>query len=420
MTYNGLPIYEMVLEEDIDRMLAISIVDDPAVESNFLMFKNDKKPLMFQASDGMEHIVTGVAIRAGMPIYRYDAFTGIEYYVVFTKEVIKQIVEKYSKENKWNTVDLQHDGVPVEGVYMVETYIKDIERGINPKGFEDIEDGSLFVTFKIEDESLWNEIKTSGEFNGFSIEIYASMIPAENFTNEETVDSLVEQALSDKKKVDFATTDQLNKLMKDEQVADIGLEDKRTLSNAQVQSLGKQNGMRVAIIQADDAYGNKAWYIEPVKSIKTIQPVTTPWQPFDYNAPSYNVVNEIIDEITVDKTHATASNDMESLIKDRKWVMINYNDELENPHTGARQCMVVAWGLTKLGNECLRIYERYGDSRSADEGYGFIPDYRLILTKRIINLRPIDYLEPWTEADLDSRYNWSGDRSMNSVFYWYH
>ena len=417
MQYNDLPLFDITLDDEmVDRMLRISLVDDPAVESNYLVFNQDKKPEVFKA-EPTERKITGVAIRCGMPIYRYDPFMG-EYYVRFNKDVIEKIVEKYAMEKRFNAVDLQHNGKNVQGVYMVEMYIKNVERGIDPKGFEDIEDFSLFVTYKVDNDEIWEEIKNGDSLKGFSIEIMASM--EEVFANEETVDSLVELALADKKKVEFATTDQLNKLMEDEQVANLKLEDKRTLINAQVQSLGKQNGMRVAVIQADDAYGNKAWYVEPVKSIKSIQPVTTPWQPFDYNVPSYQVVNEIIDEITVDKTHATASNDMESLIKDRKWVMINYNDEKENPHTGARQCMVVAWGLTKLGNECLRVYERYGDSRSADEGFGFIPDYRLILTKRIINLRPIEYMEPWTDADLDSRYNWSGDRSMSSVFYWYH
>ena len=420
MNFLGLPLYEAVLLDEEDRMTVVSLVDDPAVESDFITFSEDKKPQLFSVQDEEQQVILGVAIRADYPIYRIDSATGFEYFITFSKEVIKDIVKRYSKDGFFNNVSLQHNGHLIDGVTMIEMFIKDSAKGINPQGFENITDGSLFIAYHVEDKKLWNEIKTSGEFNGFSIEIYATMVPAGNFEKEETLDSLVEEALSDKKKDKFATTDQLNKLMEDEQVANLRLEDKRTLTNAQVQSLGKQNGMRVAVIQADDAYGNKAWYVEPVKSIKSIQPVTTPWQPFDYNAPSYKVVNEVIDEITVDKTHATASNDMESLIKDRKWVMINYNDEKENPHTGARQCMVVAWGLTKLGNECLRVYERYGDSRSADEGFGFIPDYRLILTKRIINLRPIDYMEPWTDADLDSRYNWSGDRSMSTVFYWYH
>lgn len=53
---------------------------------------------------------------------------------------------------------------------MVECFIKDSEKGISPTGFEDVPEGSLFCTFKVEDEKLWNEIVNTDHFNGFSLE----------------------------------------------------------------------------------------------------------------------------------------------------------------------------------------------------------------------------------------------------------
>lgn len=392
MTYNGLPIYEMVLEEDIDRMLAISIVDDPAVESNFLMFKNDKKPLMFQASDGMEHIVTGVAIRAGMPIYRYDAFTGIEYYVVFTKEVIKQIVEKYSKENKWNTVDLQHDGVPVEGVYMVETYIKDIERGINPKGFEDIEDGSLFVSFKIEDENLWNEIKTSGEFNGFSIEIYASMIPAENFEKQETLDSIVEDALGDKKK-EFSVSTDLTKAMENKQVVDITVDRNRTLENAQIYQIGKQNKVNVAVIYAKKAgYDTNQWYVLELNRLSNVRPSMATFVEWNVarQGASWEGVQDLLDteDILSVKSAVVPTNDYERAIMERKICIITYRDASEEDCTFSRQCFVGEYGFNHKGNAALRAYQYYGSTHTESEGW------KMFLMSRILSFQILDYMEP--------------------------
>ena len=191
MTYNGLPLYD-ITEADEFEMTNISIVDDPAVESDFLKFAKEKQqPKLFQTAD--EQIILGVAIRADFPIYRNDSDG--EYYVRFTRDAIKAIVKQYSKDGFFNQVSLQHNGKRVDGVVMVELYIKDTAKGINPQGFEGIEDGSLFVAYFVENTELWNDIKTSGELNGFSIEIYTTMTES-----EPTLEELISELLMDKKK----------------------------------------------------------------------------------------------------------------------------------------------------------------------------------------------------------------------------
>ena len=105
---------------------------------------------------------------AGIPIYRYDKEIG-DYYVVFTSEVIEKMMIKYSKMNLNNSVDLQHNGKTVDGVIMFESYIYNKERNIAPVEFGDIPDGSWIASFKVENEELWNEIKSGNELNGFSL-----------------------------------------------------------------------------------------------------------------------------------------------------------------------------------------------------------------------------------------------------------
>lgn len=182
-----LPVYliDIDLNDESTGMGAISFVEDPAIESNFLCFEKEKKQMMFQVENEMEHKVTGCAIWCDKPIYRYTPDIG-EYYVVFNKETIDKIVHKYAKQGLNNLVDLQHDGKMIDGVVMVEYFIKDTEKGISPKGFEDIADGSLFVTYKIEDEKLWQEIiAPDSEFKGFSIEINADIVPTNEYVEEE-------------------------------------------------------------------------------------------------------------------------------------------------------------------------------------------------------------------------------------------
>lgn len=159
--------YAKISDNDELGLYTISFVDNPAVEKAYLCFENaDKKPLMLAKQ--AQQIVSGIALRADFPIYRLDE-NGEPYYVVFTKDVIKQMVERYSKNKMLNNVDLQHNNQLVDGVYMIESYIIDKERGICPVEFSDVEDGSWAVSFKVENAELWDKIVNGNDLNGFSI-----------------------------------------------------------------------------------------------------------------------------------------------------------------------------------------------------------------------------------------------------------
>ena len=149
-------------------MDAISLVADPAVEVDFLKFGKDK-PMSLKFADEERHIITGIALLADTPIYRI-APDGTEYYVRFTKDCIRQLVEKYFKFGLTNSVNIEHkDNQFVDGVTMLESYIIDKERGICPNEFASAPDGSWVVSYKVNNLDVWDKIKT-GEVMGFSIQ----------------------------------------------------------------------------------------------------------------------------------------------------------------------------------------------------------------------------------------------------------
>lgn len=166
MEYKGLPIFKATIGE-ADGMVVCSFVEDAAVESNFLAFAEDKKPMEFSIENEDKHIVIGVAMRANFPIYRYNKDMG-EFYIVYTPEVIREMVQKFFRNGYQNNVDLDHSFKLEDGVYIEQAFIKDTANGISPKGFEEIEDGSLFFQYKVENEEIWSGIK-DGTFKGFSI-----------------------------------------------------------------------------------------------------------------------------------------------------------------------------------------------------------------------------------------------------------
>lgn len=164
----NLPIYRVLITDDKLGIDKISLVEFPAVESNFLAFSKEEKKVLLSIDNDEQRIITGVIARCDYPIYRND--DGYEYYITFDKDVIKQMAIKMLSDNKQNEVNIEHKpNTDVEGVEMLELYIKDSSRGISPVGFEDISDGSLMATYKVFNDDIWSAIK-EGTFKGFSLE----------------------------------------------------------------------------------------------------------------------------------------------------------------------------------------------------------------------------------------------------------
>jgi hypothetical protein len=121
----------------------------------------------FSIQNQEQKIVTGPLMIADLPIYRRDGEE--EYYVTFSAEEIKKIVQRFFKKGYQAKVNVEHS-TPVDGVFMFESYIIDREKGVlPPKGFEEVSDGSWFGSFKVENEKIWEEVK-AGTFKGFSVE----------------------------------------------------------------------------------------------------------------------------------------------------------------------------------------------------------------------------------------------------------
>ena len=169
VTIGGIPVFNALITDAETGIYRISLVDDPAVMSNFLAFDSARKCLMYQVQDEDKRLVRGVVMRADFPIYRYDRHFG-EYYIIYKAEQIRIMAEKYLAESRQNNVNLMHeDDTDVEGVQMVQYFIKNSAEGVAPSGFEDIADGSLFAEFHIVNDEVWGAIK-DGTYKGFSLE----------------------------------------------------------------------------------------------------------------------------------------------------------------------------------------------------------------------------------------------------------
>lgn len=425
MKLMDIPIYEMYLGDEGDGLYCMGLVDEPAIMQNWIMM-DEHKPVALTA-DKKKQIIFGPAIVPEMPIYRRDE-SG-EYYIVFTREVIDQMVEKWSKNGLTNEVDLMHDhDLYTDQCTLMELFQKDTARGIAPKDYEDLPDGTLFLAYKVQ-EPLWGMIE-SGELNlnGFSIEAFMSFRRREEGDDIDLMaDEILNEVEQSKKKVEqsanivFYTGGELQEMMEANKVYQIEY-DGKTIT-AQIYAL-TDGGDGIEVMTADKAAGKNTWHNIKIAEIDSIKATGDPFLPWETDTKSFK--DFINSPTTVTRTVIAPPATIDEMIKQRTMVMINYDDKLNNnnppegaSHTSARQCAIIARGLTYRGNSCIRVYQFFGDSRSIAEGYadGGLGDFRLMLEKRITQLRPMNFAQPWQESDLDlSKLNRTGDDGMAVLY----
>lgn len=407
MTFKNLPLYRIVVDPNDPEsgMTCISMVDSPAIQTDFLCFEKEEK-MAFAVQDADKHIVTGPAIIANMPIYRYSPQLN-EYYVVFDEETIDNIILKYSKLGLWNEVSLQHDGHNINSAIMIEFYKKDSKTGIVPKEYEDVADGSLFVSYKITDEELWNQIKNGDDIKGFSIEITADLEATDEQIDDgqeeddewlqELMDLLEElglEVLFQDEKKKFANED-IKKVLENAVETETGVElkvDGKTIKGYPYTLYDRDGSSNVAL------WDGKTWHSVNLKDIESLQTTTAKatsdiWTKA-MTDPSYDWLQKTLDQANNVNPANNPKNEIEDCILNGKFAIINYNDDKPNPKTGARQCLVMERGWTCAGNAAIRVWEQFGDSRHPED----IAGWRTLLRHRITSFRVIDYLEPATVA----------------------
>lgn len=191
VTIGGIPVYDAIISDDETGMLKISLVDDPAVMSDFQAFDAAKKRMMYAVQDEEKRLVRGCIMRADFPIYRRDDRMG-EYYIIYKADTIRKMAEKYLLEGRQNNVNLQHEeGSDVDGVQMVQYFIKG--DGIQVEGFDDCADGSLFGEFHVVNDDVWAEIK-AGTYKGFSLEGYFDLAPEQDVDEIQEIVDILEGA----------------------------------------------------------------------------------------------------------------------------------------------------------------------------------------------------------------------------------
>lgn len=176
-------IYYAYLNDENDGIQFISLVERPAIQESYFLFN---KQFKFTKDDNT-HCLTGPILIPNQKIYRRDSRG--EYYIVFEADTIEKIASKMISQGTAANVDTQHNGILEKGIHPIEIYLKDSKRN-NLVGFEDLPDKTLFVTYKVDDDELYQRIKE--DFRGFSIEALLSLKETPESSEEDVLQDILE------------------------------------------------------------------------------------------------------------------------------------------------------------------------------------------------------------------------------------
>lgn len=162
-----LPLYRIVVNpDDASGVYAVSLVDEPAIEVDWIKLSKTIE-IKFSANKDKQ-LLYGALLIPNKMIYRRDD-NGNEYNIIFDKETIELISDKFNKNKFTDVFNFQHSDKMVQA-YLKENWLVENPDKSNKYGFE-LPEGTWFGAVKVEDENFWNEYVSNGEVKGFSVEL---------------------------------------------------------------------------------------------------------------------------------------------------------------------------------------------------------------------------------------------------------
>ena len=187
-------LYEMLINEDelFSGVNALSIVENPAIQSDFVAL-SDEKPVMLAKVSEDKQILMGAALIPNKPIYRNNGEE--EFYIYFSEETVAKAAEMFFKRNNQNNATLEHD-VKLEGMTVFESWIvEDPEMDKSTKYGMNVPAGTWMVSMKVDDDSIWNDFVKNNKVFGFSIEgQFANALRKESYDSnlsDQKIDGLI-------------------------------------------------------------------------------------------------------------------------------------------------------------------------------------------------------------------------------------
>lgn len=163
-------IIELFIDEndDVSGIEAVSIVENPAIEEDFVALKNQE--FKFAEVNKEKRILMGAALIPNKPIYRRNEEN--EYYIYFSRDTVRKASELFFIRGNHNKSTLEHQ-LPLEGLVAVESWIVEDKDKDKSKFYGmDMPLGTWMLSMKVLNDEVWENYVKTGKVKGFSIEGY--------------------------------------------------------------------------------------------------------------------------------------------------------------------------------------------------------------------------------------------------------
>ena len=202
-------------EDEVSGIEAVSIVESPAIESDFIALKNQE--FKFAEVNKEKRILMGAALIPNKPIYRKNDEN--EYYIYFSKDTVRKASELFFIRGNQNNSTLEHQ-MPLTGLTAVESWIVEDEKDKTRFYDLDVPIGTWMLSMKVQNDDVWNDYVKSGKVKGFSIEGYfADKLerpnePKKDMSKEEIAEAKIEELkqLFTNQKVELGLLDEVKKV----------------------------------------------------------------------------------------------------------------------------------------------------------------------------------------------------------------
>lgn len=164
----NLETYELFIDEESDfgGIEAISIVENPAIEEDFIALKAAEVKLTEVNQE--RRILMGAALIPNKEIYRRNSEG--EYFIKFSSETVRKASQLFLSRGKQNNATLEHE-VEIGGLSVVESWI--VEDEVQDKSRKyglNMPLGTWMVSVKVNNDEIWEEFVKTNRVKGFSIE----------------------------------------------------------------------------------------------------------------------------------------------------------------------------------------------------------------------------------------------------------
>ena len=161
---------ELIIDETdkLSGVDAISVVSQPAIESNFVALKSEEIKLAEVSNE--KRILMGAVLIPEKPIYRKNGED--EYYIYFSKDTVNKASQLFFKNGNQSNWTLEHNK-SIKGLTVVESWIvEDTQKDKSAIYNLSVPVGTWMASVKVEDDTIWNEYVKTGIVKGFSLEGY--------------------------------------------------------------------------------------------------------------------------------------------------------------------------------------------------------------------------------------------------------